>query len=1207
MLRHHLYTGLATALMFGSLLASSPVARAQTADGTLSNLQEGMVLNGFRAEALYLDDADRPMGARFRHVRTGFVLDLLKIQSVPQGFIWVNSIPTSDMGEPHTQEHLLLGKGNNGRYTANLEGMSLSGSSAFTQQLRTCYDFFTSAGSEVFYQQFERRMNALLYPDYTDEEIRREVCNFGVSVNPGDSRLRLEEKGTVYNEMVSTFERPWTHLGYELDIATYGKGHPMTFVSGGLPSAIRVMQPEDIRRFHHDHYRLDNMGMVGSFPKEMKTDEILRRTDQMLNALQPGSLAPLNVMTVKNLPKPSGAAPGTIINAPYPSANEQEPAPLVFAWPAQLNLTPEEQLLQSLLVQNVASDETSNLYRVFIDTKTRSMDVGAQGVFGWASDDQGSPMYIGLDNLPQSNMTEEKIKAIRGRIMEELKTIASWGDNSPEVKEFNARMRNRVIEQRRNLAKFVNTPPGFGFRGTGSAWMNHLDHLAERSGFSKQVTLHRELGDIERLLDNGKNFWRDRIAAWRMLDQLPIACASHPSAALLAKETQERKERIDAEVARLEKHYGVGDDQAAIAKYRSDYDAGSAEIERLAATAKRATFIDSPPMTLDDQLDFKSTTLAGNVPMVASTFDNMTSATTGIALRLNGVADKDYVYLSLLPTLMTSAGIYENGRTIPYDEMSGRLREEILSLNASFSTNARTGRHEIVVRGSGNDLEESKRAITWMKRVLLYPDWRTENLPRLRDVVDQTLSGLRNTMKGPEEGWVNGPAAAYRWQDDGLMLATESFLTRAHNAHRLRWLLKDPGTPAEGRAIAGFLSHLTEAAKGASRADLLTLAQALGGSREAAAALPASMKEYMDEMAKLPGSAQTNAHDAAGDLAVLLGDIPDASLAHDWRYLCLEIRHDLLVPPAQALNEMNNLRRHLLVTGGARMFMIGSTESQQALQGSVNDLLGGLATMPMQRLPASNSRYVDARLLDRMPGAKPVFVGLVNPNTSSGVFLNSAPAPTYRDTSRDALLEILTGKLYSGHGSHGIFMKTWGAGLAYSNGLSNSPNSGRLAYYAERCPELPQTLRFVIDELKKAPRDTNLAEYAIALAFDESRAASGYESRGEAIAGDLADGTTPEVVRNFRKGILALRSSAGLGNALFDRMPSVYGKVLPGYGVKAADVRGGIFFVIGPEKQMALYEQYLQSAEGAATRLYRLYPRDFWMPADAKSIEESRP
>ena len=52
----------------------------------LDTLAEGKLVNGFRAEAIYLNDSDKPFGARFRHVRTGFTLDFLQIQSVPQAF-----------------------------------------------------------------------------------------------------------------------------------------------------------------------------------------------------------------------------------------------------------------------------------------------------------------------------------------------------------------------------------------------------------------------------------------------------------------------------------------------------------------------------------------------------------------------------------------------------------------------------------------------------------------------------------------------------------------------------------------------------------------------------------------------------------------------------------------------------------------------------------------------------------------------------------------------------------------------------------------------------------------------------------------------------------------------------------------------------------------------------------------------------------------
>ena len=68
--------------------------------------------------------------------------------------------------------------------------------------------------------------------------------------------------------------------------------------------------------------------------------------------------------------------------------------------------------------------------------------------------------------------------------------------------------------------------------------------------------------------------------------------------------------------------------------------------------------------------------------------------------------------------------------------------------------------------------------------------------------------------------------------------------------------------------------------------------------------------------------------------------------------------------------------------------------------------------------------------------------------------------------------------------------------------------AGRFSYYAERTPELPQTLKFVIHETKYAPVDSNVTEYLIASAF-YTNAGSAYESRGETMANFIADGQTP--------------------------------------------------------------------------------------------------
>ena len=220
----HIYRFLARSI-FGSLLFCSLQMLTFSQSLSYSTLKQGSVTDGFRAETVYLNDANMPMGARFIHERTGFTLDLLQIESVPQTYIWVKTFPVSDKGEPHTQEHLLITKGSKGHQLNTTEGMSLAGSNAFTQQTHTAYHFYTGAGAETFYSLFEEYMDALVHPDYTDEEIRREVRNWGITQN-ADKTLRLEEKGSVYNEMTTSMTNQFSILFNEAGHLIYGNAHP---------------------------------------------------------------------------------------------------------------------------------------------------------------------------------------------------------------------------------------------------------------------------------------------------------------------------------------------------------------------------------------------------------------------------------------------------------------------------------------------------------------------------------------------------------------------------------------------------------------------------------------------------------------------------------------------------------------------------------------------------------------------------------------------------------------------------------------------------------------------------------------------------------------------------------------------------------------------------------------------------------------------
>jgi len=1169
-----------------ALAIAMPALAAPPVD--LGKLTKDQVIDGFTVASVYLNDADKPVGARFVHRRSGFTLDLLQIESVPQGHTWVNSFPVSDQGEPHTQEHLLVGKGTTGRAFAGLDTMWLSQSSAYTGQWRTNYVFNTSAGPAVFFKLLDAQLNALLNPDYTDEEIRREVRNFGVTENP-DHTLRLEEKGSVYNEMTSSSSSPFRQIFRTSGQLVYGKSHPLSYNAGGEPSGIRTMKPEDIRAFHDANYFLGNMGTIVALPPDVPIGDALTRIGAILNRLEK-SAAVRKAKRMEDQPQPAASPAGTIAFTEYPNRNPQQPSPVMLTWPAtRMVMNADDELLLNLFFDNIASDATSNLYKKFIDSKTRVIDIGAKTVNNRVQSEQGHPVSIYFGDVAATNLTAEKLAEVRKIVTDEIARIASLPDGSPELGEFNKRVAGRVVELHRDLSKFVNSPPLFGFRNTGSQWMDQLLTLENTGTFKKSLTLKPQLAHVNQLIASKKNFWSDALAKWQITGVEPYAIGAKPSPEMIARNDSERAARANAEALRLANQYGVTDPQEAIKRYRTDYDAETARIDTAAKAVKTPKFIDAPPMTIDEGLKFATTKLAQDVPMVASTFENLTSATTGIALRLDTLPPDDYRYLALLPNLLTRVGVIENGKPVSFDEMTERLRNEILSLNASYSTNPRTTRAELVVRGAGNDLAESKRAIEWMRLVLEHPDWRVENLARIRDAVDQSLSQLRNTMQGAEEQWVQNPAEAWRRQDSALLLATNSFLTRSHNALRLRWMLKE--APAGDRdAINAYLTSLASAK--ASRSDLKALIAAATSGKGTA---PDSLQAYATSYAQLSPGAKAIASDALRDLDLTLVEIPDASLAADWAQLVTDMRDDLAIPPADALAKLDAVRKRILHTGNARMFMAASTLTQKALEAPIAGLINALDPSPVSRVMIKGQNLVEARLRQR--GAitdPPAFVGLLAPNMNGGVVITSTPGASYADfNDREKQLDFLASRLFAGAGAHGIFLKTIGAGLAYSNGLRGSISGGRTGYYAERTPELPQTIRFVIAELRGAPRDPSLADYTIAQAFGELRGAGAYESRAESMAADLADGQTPDEVRKFRQSILTLRNDPNLGNLLFDRKDRVLSASLPGYdGASWKPVADATYFVIGPDKQLDAYERYLQTFGGS---LVRLYPRDFWM------------
>jgi len=924
------------------------------------------------------------------------------------------------------------------------------------------------------------------------------------------------------------------------------------------------------------------MGMISVLPPDVPLDESLRRVGATLDPLQPEPTpATAPFQTEDDLPAAQPAPAGQVQEIGYPSADASRPGEIVLAWPADRDLDGQDRLLLELFLDTLARSEASPLYARLVDTKTREVDLGATGVWAYREDRRGDPVLVGLDSVRATALDEATVGQVRAIVRDELDRLAGYAADDPNLVAFDDLLRSELAVRRRGVRKMVNTPPRFGARGTGTAWLDLLDDLARDAGFRRSLTYRPDFDAIEAVLDGEGNPWATRLPAWGLTGRAPYGFATRADPKLLQVEQDARAARLATETAALRKQYGAGDDQAALARFAQDYDAATEQLDAAAAHAELPPLVAHPPLTLDEPLDYATGTLSDTgIPTFSARFASMSGATTRLAIRLDGVPRSQWLYLAALPALVRRTGVHSDDLTLTSAQVLQQIQKEILALSVSIDANYDTGRQELVLGGAGTDLPESRRSLVWMARLLAHADWRPENLPRIRDLLDEVWSHLRDTTQGSEESWVNDPAAAWQHQDTGRLLVASSFMTRAHAVMRLRWQLADAGdaTPQ----VAAFLHDLGAAGGSLDRAAL-------------SARLDAVAKGGDPAVQALPEAGRPVAAHFGDDLGRALADLPDASLPADFAALCDQAAADLRRSPAEILADLDGLRQSLLQTWRARLVLVGAPDTLQALQPDLATLATTLHAAPTPEIPEPDPLpLVTTRLHERGIRGDPLFVGLVEPDLPSGVFLLSADAPSEADTDPESLLHVLAGNTYTGHGAHSLFMKTWAAGLAYSNGVRPDVARGRMRYYAERCPKLPQTLQFVIDTLKAAPVDEGIARYAIAQAF-YSRAAGTYEGRAWAMAADLQDGRTPERVKAFREALLALRTDPDLPAELHQRLPQVYGEVLPGWGSSSAEVPGASYLVIGPSSQLDAWQRYLHAAEGPDATLVRLYPRDFWM------------
>lgn len=1156
----------------------------------------------FRREATYTGAAGDELGGKWIHEATGFELRLLRIESVPQAFIHVTSLAPGDKGEPHTGEHLLLGKGTKGKALAAAQEMSLVESTAYTGNTEVCYSLNCAAGAETFLRSLETTLDALLFPDYTDAEIRGEVRHLAaVEVTPG-GELRLEEKGTVYNEMVSTYEKKWV-VFYELYKRLYGRGNPYGNVAGGSPEGIRALTPAEVHAFHAAHYHLANMGMIVSLPPSLPAEKFLPRLDAMLRrfAANPSHRARPNKPSV--MPEPRPERDRSILRVPFPSASDKEAGNMVLAWSPRPLGTPADSILRMAFLEAFGDGEASWLHKLLIDTQSRVLEVPATSVWAGTDDKPVSeaPM-IGFEGYLASGADETKLRAIERAVRAELDRLAALPAGDPELAKFRQRIETRLVETERGWKRSLSSPPLFGYRGGGGWWLSHLRAVDRGGGARRDLLLGQSLAEVRKRLDAEGNPWGAVIDDLGLRDA-PRIGLSFASPAERERLDAERKARLERELAQLLEAEKTADEQTALRALRARLEAEEKQVAARDAAIPTPKLVDDVPRTFDDDLDWKPIELGG-LPGLRARFESMTAVEVALYLPLEGVAEDELALLPLLPSLLRGAGLRAaDGTRLRYDELQERLEREIGGISLSFDLRPETDRHELCLIASGADLAETRKALSWLERCVTEVDLDPENLPRLREVVRKRARQLRDALGRSEEGWVRNPAGAIRWQRDHLYLSTSSIHAQLWHLVRLRWLLTEPPAPEEVAATKDFLALVAELLR--------------DGGADALAPVPAALEALgsgkppegrLARLAGLGGSQASllRARDLVESLAELGKDVPPGR-PEEWASIVAALEKDLAVGPTATLARLRRAWDLVLPRTGSRWVLTGKGSSLEALAPD----LTGLVDRLRRRLEGAAPRKEDTGLSRRTPvvfdrvaarradpqGPAPAHLALVNETSSSGVFVLGADVAPPLSADPERLIDLLAGSIDSGAGPHAFFMRTWAAGLAYSNGLRGTPTWGRISYYAERCPDLVETMRFVTGLAKDTSRSepAELLEYGLAQLVSEHRASDRFEDRARAQATDLLDGLTPEKVAAQRKALLALRGRPGIWEEVRKRHQAIDGRVLVGLGTKAREQPGQVHFVIGPEKLLARWEEYVKEQEGSAETVHRIWPADFWV------------
>ncbi|HLJ86940.1 MAG TPA: hypothetical protein VKZ53_08950 [Candidatus Angelobacter sp.] len=1100
---------------------------------------------------------------------------------MPQAFLWVDTPIYSNEGLPHALEHLIAGKGTKGRYSSLLTDMLLSRAEQATFWDFNFYDFASGTGIDGFWKLFHSQLDALMNPDFTDAEAQTEFYHFGVVTDAGTNKKRLVESGTVYSEMEA--KQGVEKYRFELNSRLLGKENPFSFQSGGAPDAMRAVTPEEIQHFYRSHYRLGpGMGFIFALSARENLATFVDQLSAELRKLSPPNSA---VSIVRPRPDPNepkypitSSEDHSIQIYPFPSESQTDAGAVRFGWkPTNIESMVDLRLLQ-LFFRALARGEQSVLQTALIDNSLRQLNSGATEVNldVFLRNSPHFPIWnIEVSGIPGDRISTSMVEKMREVILDKIQEIIHYPAGSPELARFNALVEANTASWRRHQRIWLNSPPGFGAGNYRTDWKEHLENLETNPSFVRSISEEPLWRSVEQRMASHDNIWPDLIRKAHLLDE-PYATASMPSPRLVEDLRQAKTRRSEAKIAALKVRYHTSDDQEALERFEKDELTTTRGIDQIENRVQRPSFTENPPLTPDDDIRYRQFEIE-RVPAIVATFDHPPTIDIGLSFDLRHIPRKYYRYLPILPRMLDSIGLEEAGRTVPYSEFLSQIRKEIANLSTGFESDPISKRADLTIRASASDAAEFQKALDLIKRMVTSNNLDLANIGRLQDIVNQRLSEDSIFTKQRESDWIDNPVQAFRYQNDELFLALNSHFTNAHWDARLKWLFHPQVKPDTFVSLHNFATSTLSSLAGMSRADADTTLRTLS--------VEGLQKELVDYWREN------------------LNAFEETELVEGLQQLTIEVQQDLQTGPSAAIRDLKDLQRLVISRHGLYLDLMMSEPMLTKLRPQIATFLKTIASNQQdaqnQQSEGSENRTtkpaMEAKLEKRYGAVNnfPFYLGFSNPGGITGDIVFTAQFSGYSDLDRQSLVNGLSSKLLAGSGPQSFFMKTWEAGLAYNNGVTSSPETRLIQYYADRITDMPAVLGLVNSLTEKIPVLDNrfLVDYVFRQAFSIPRSMDSPSQREQALVGDLRDGNDPAKVRRYSEAILQLRRDSMLPSELSKHaLSSICGVLLQEKCKLQQKKSRSIFFFINSERGLDEAERRL-----GIPKILRLWPSDYWI------------